>query len=175
MTLSFIIVFFCFVFFFSRTVGTLTEAASTSDSSMDRGLARLRESSQESGPSGSRLDLPSQRLPGPSEKSRTSESDGDDQDNAEDGSQDGISDHDATENGHVEGINSRDIGVNDSKDEISEHDVKENGGPNGIEMSKEGEETIDIRQKNRKTKKSLEVNSVSLISPPLFQCRYWYC
>ena len=145
---------------------------------MDRGLARLHESSQESGPSGSRLDLPSQRLPGPSEKRRTSESDGDDQDNVEDGSQDGISDHEATENGHIEGLNGRDTGVNGSMDEISEHDEEEKGSPNGIdlpEMGKGGEETIDIRQKNRKTKKSLEVNSVSLICPSLYQCRCLCC
>ncbi|KAL9962409.1 hypothetical protein ACROYT_G031510 [Oculina patagonica] len=134
-----------------HTVGASTEAASTSDAAMDRGLARLHESSQESSVSGSGLDLLS--TPDPSQRSRSVESDEeeeacsgtDDQDNAENGSMDGISDHEATENGHV--------------DEISDHDTKENGGPNGIdlaEMDEEEQGTMDIVKKKRKTKKDIE-------------------
>lgn len=122
---------------------------------MDRGLTRLQESSQESGVSGSRHDLPS--TPDPSQRSRGVESDEeegagsgiDDQDNASSASVDGISDHETTENGHM--------------DDISDHDTKENGGPNGMDLPEMDEEegvTMDIVKKKRKTKKDLEVNLI---------------
>ena len=116
---------------------------------MERGLTRLGERSQESGTSGCRLDLPS--APDTSQRNKSAEpgddeervdSENDYQDSAENGSMDGISDHEATKNGHIDGTSDQ------------------NGSPNGVDLletDKTGEATTDILKKTRKTKKDQEV------------------
>lgn len=138
---------------------------------MDRRLTRLGESSNESGASGSRLDLPStsdlSRKSGivDSDRDERVVSGVDDLGNAENGSMDGISDLETTENGHMNRKSDQDIGEEDSRDEMSDPDSVENGAPNGVDrdVDNEGErETMDDLKKNRKTKKDLEVKHVLL-------------
>lgn len=152
-------------FLYSRSVGAATEAASTTDSAMDRRLTRLGESSNESGASGSRLDLPS--IPVLSRRRESADSEGekkvvsgvDDDVNTGSGSMDGTSDHDITENGHIDRTTDQDTR---DQDEMSDLDGSvQNGAPNGVNVNADGEEgreTKNIGKKNRKTKKSLEVN-----------------
>ena len=140
--------------FSSRTVGASTEAASTSDAAIDRGLTRLRASSQESGAS-SGQDLPS--TSDSAQKSRSVEKD------EEEGEGSGIDDHDIVENGSMDGTSDHEARENGHIDEISDHDAKENGGLDEMnlpELNKGGGISMDVVKKNRKTKKDLEVNLV---------------
>ena len=135
---------------------------------MGRRLTRLGESSNESGASGSRLDLPS--TPDLSRGSGSVDSDGDervvsgvdDDGNTGSGSVDGMSDHEITANGHMDRTNDQHIREKDGRDEMSDPDDSvENGASNGVNVDaddEEGRETMDVRKKNRKTKKKLEVN-----------------
>lgn len=154
-------------FLYSRSVGAATEAASTSDSAMDRRLTRLGESSDESGASGSRLDSPS--ISELSRRSESVDSEGDekvvsgvDYGNTESGGLDGTGDYDFTENGHIDMTSDQDIREKDSRDEMNDlDDSGQNGAPNGVNVdadNEEGRETMDVLKKNRKTKKNLEVN-----------------
>ena len=134
---------------------------------MDRRLTKLGESSNESGASGSRLDLLS--TPDLSQRSGSVDSDGnervvsgdDDYGNAENESMNGTSDHEITENGHKDRTSDQDIREKDGGDEMSDLDSVENGAPNVMNVNVDNEEerkTMDVLKKNRKTKKNLEVN-----------------
>ena len=154
-----------------RSTGAATEAASTSDSAMDRRLTRLgeRESSNESGASSSRLDLPSTP-----DLSRGSVSVGSDDDervvsgvdkhgNTGSGGKDGTSDHEIIENGHKDTTSDQDITEKDGRDEMSDQDDSvENSAPNGMNVNVDNEEereTVDaVLKKKRKIKKNIEVN-----------------
>lgn len=152
-----------------RSVGAATEAVSTGDSAMDRRLTRLGESSNESGASGSRLDLPT--YPDLSRGSGSVDSDGDervvsgvdDHGNTGSGSKVGTSDHEIIENGHKDRTSDQDIREKDGKDEISDQDDSvENSAPNGMNVNIDNEEEREIMdavlKKKRKIKKNLEVN-----------------
>ena len=149
------------LFVYSRPVGAATEAASTGDSAVDRKLTRLNKSSNESGASGSRLDLPSI-----SRRSESVDSDGDekvdDYDNVRSGSIDGTSDHEITENGERNRRSDRNSREEESRDEMSDMDDSvENSTSNGMHLDEDsdlGRETKDVLKNNRKTKKKLEVN-----------------
>ncbi|KAJ7358996.1 Transducin (beta)-like 3 [Desmophyllum pertusum] len=100
-----------------QTVGVASEAASTSDAAMDCRLTRLGESSQESGVSGSHVDVPS--IP---DLSRIDGNGIDDHDSEENGSMDGISDDDVAENGHINGTDDRDTRENGHMDGTRDHE-----------------------------------------------------
>jgi len=155
----------------AQSVGAATEAASTSDSAMDRRLTRLGESSDESGASGSRLDSPS--ISELSRRSESVDSEGDekvvsgvDYGNTESGGLDGTGDYDFTENGHIDMTSDQDIREKDSRDEMNDlDDSVQNGAPNGVNVdadNEEGRETMDVLKKNRKTKKNLEGESLKV-------------
>lgn len=137
---------------------------------MDRRLARLDESSNESGASSSRLDFLS--TPGLSRGSSSMDSDDDERvvsgvdnhGNTGSGSKDGTSDHEIIENGHKDRTSDQDIREKDGRDEMSDQDDSvENSAPNGMNVNVDNEEereTVDAAlKKKRKIKKNLEVNS----------------
>ena len=149
---------------YSRSVGAATEAASTSDSAMDRPLTRSGERSKESGASGSRVDLPS--IPDLSRRSDSVSSDGDEKvdeyGNTGSESMDGTSDHEMKENGQRDRTSDQDSREKESRDEMSDMDDSvENSARNGMHLDEDSDlerETKDVLKKNRKTKKKLEVN-----------------
>ena len=151
--------------FLYRSVGAATEAASTSDSAVDRRLASFGESSNESGASGSRLDLPS--IPDLSRRSESENSDGeekvDDYGSAGSGSVNGTSDHEITEDVQGDRTSDQDSKEKERREEMSDlDDSVENSATNGMYQrdadSDLGRETMDVLKKSRKTKKKLEVN-----------------
>ena len=129
---------------------------------MDRRLTRLGESSNESGASGSRLDLPS--IPDLSRRSDSVGSDEkvDDYGNTGSESMDGTSDHEMKENGQRNKTSDQDSKEKESRDEMSDMDDSvENSARNGMHLDEDSDlerETKDVLKKNRKTKKKLEVN-----------------
>lgn len=152
-------------FFYSRSVGAATEAASTSDSAVDRRLTKLGECSNEPGASGSRMDFPS--IPDLSQRSESENSDDDekvdDYGDAGNGSMGGTSDHEMTENGQRDRTSDQDCREKESRDEMSDlDDTAENSASNGMHIDvgsdDVGRETMDVLKKKRKTKRKLEVN-----------------
>ena len=134
---------------------------------MDRGLARSGESSNESGASGSGLDLPF--TPDLLRGSGSVDNDGDerlvrgvdDYGKTGSGSVDGTSDHEITENGHMDGTGDQDVREKDSSTVMSDLGSVENGAPNGMDVDVDNEEereAMDVLKKNRKTKKNFKVN-----------------
>lgn len=129
----------------------------------------MGESSNESGASDSRLDLPS--TPDLSRGSGSVDSDDDervvsgvdDHGNTGSGSKDGTSDHEVIENGHKDRTSDQDIREKDGRDEMSDQDDSvENSAPNGMNVivdKEEERETVDaVLKKKRKIKKNPEVN-----------------
>ena len=130
---------------------------------MDRRLASFGESSNESGASGSRLDLPS--IPDRSRRSESENSDGeekvDDYGSAGSGSVNGTSDHGITEDVQGDRTSDQDSREKGRRQEMSDLDdsVENTNGMYQLDADSDlGRETMDVLKKSRKTKKKLEVN-----------------